>query len=217
MEDPRTQQAQSTAAQSPEAYAQPAQAEAAYQPAQSPPSAFEVAARVARLLFRRLLYLIDALWRLVSPRLGWILVTSFLIGLVGLLSLLLVLPRIVRTGPASDSRVAMISPAASVVDFLRGQQTYDADLMWESFSPDFRAALEEREITREALAQQAESERRAGQRYREAQYVGGVELDDRQTMYFYAVEVVSPTPERNGTFSFVFVVDRDGKIVSVRM
>jgi hypothetical protein len=36
-------------------------------------------------------------------------------------------------------------------------------------------------------------------------------------MYFYAVDVESPAPERNGIFSFVFTVDQNGKIIGLRM
>lgn len=217
MEDTRDQQLNPAAPAGPYqptpqrgVYEQPAAAAPA-------PSALEVVDRLARLLLRRGVHLLYGLWRWVSPRLGWVLLTAFLLSVIGALSMALVLPRLVRGEPTGDLRAALIQPAPSVVDFLRGQQTYDADMMWEAFSPGLQAALEQREITREALAQQAESERQAGQRYRDAEYIGGVDLDGGQRMYFYAVDVDAPTPERSGTFSFIFTVDRDGKIVSVRM
>lgn len=198
----------------PQAAASPELTQAAT--AAAAPSSIEVGGRLVRLLLRRLLLLLDQLWRVLVPRLGWVILTALLLGVIAMLSMLLVLPRLVRT-PSADTRAALIQPADAVVDFLRGQQTYDADLMWESFSPDLRSALEERAITRDALAQQVESERQAGQRYRKFEYVGGITLDSRQRMYFYAVDIESPTPERNGTFSFIFTVDGDGKIISVRM
>jgi hypothetical protein len=181
------------------------------------PSGLEIVSRVLYLLSRRVLYGLYGLWKLVQPRLGWVLLTSFLLGIIGFLGLLLALLRLVSDAPTDDSRTALIPPAPAVVSFLRGQQTYDADLMWESFSPEFQAALEEREITREALAQQAESERQAGQRYGDPEYIGGVAADGSRQMFFFTVEIASPQPERSGTFSMVFTVDGDGKIVSVRM
>jgi hypothetical protein len=181
-------------------------------------SRLDVGARIVELLLRRLARLLIQLWLLVRPRLGWLLLTTFLLGVIAILGLMLIVPRFVGAADdPGDSRVALIQPAASVVDFLRGQQTYDADLMWESFSPELRSALEQQAITRDALAQQVESERQAGQRYRSFEYVGGVELDGRQKMYFYVVEIQSPTPERNGTFSFIFTVDQNDKIISVEM
>lgn len=220
MEDTRDQQHNPAAPPPPATYQPGAPPEGYYQPAAAapaPPSALEVAGRLARLLLRRLLHLLYSLWHWVRPRFGWVLLSTVLLGVIGALSAALVLPRLLRAEPAGDVRAAMLQPAPSVVAFLRGQQTYDADLMWESFSPDLQAALEEREITRDALAQQAESERQAGQRYREAAYIGGVTIDGGQRMYFYAVDIDSPTPERSGTFSFIFTVDSSGKIVSVRM
>lgn len=177
------------------------------------PSALEVAGRVARLLLGRAIWAGEQGWRLVSPRLGWVMLTGFLVGVIGVLSLMLVLPRLVRSGPAADARVAAIAPAAAVEDFLRGQQTYDADMMWESFSAELRQDLEGREITRDTLAERVESERQAGHRYGGPRYIGGVELAGNQRMYFYVVEMTSP--QERGTISFVFTVGSDGKIVSV--
>jgi hypothetical protein len=184
-----------------------------------PVSRLDVGARLAHLLLLRLARLVAQLWLLLRPRLGWLLLTSLLLGVIALLGLMLILPRLVQRAAddPGDARVALIQPADSVLDFLRGQQTYDADLMWQSFSPELRSALEERAITRETLAEQVESERQAGQRYRSFEYVGGVELDGRQKMYFYVVEIQSPAPERSGTFSFIFTVDQNDKIISVEM
>ncbi len=180
------------------------------------PSSATVGVRFTRLLLRRLFWLADQIWRVLQPRLGWVILTSVLLGIIVFLSGLLVVPPLLRSLRAEtqvDQRVALIQPAPSVVDFLRGQQTYDADLMWESFSPSFREELEQRDFTRERLAEQIESERQAGQRYRKYEYVGGLKLDGNRAMYFYAVEVASP--QRESTISFVFTVDANGKIISV--
>lgn len=180
-----------------------------------PPSQLYIASRLARLLVRRALLLAERGWQIALPRLGWLLLTGLLTGVIGVLTLLLVLPRFLQ--PPADTRVAHIQQSDAVVDFLRGQQTYDADLMWEALSPELRDSLETQAITRDSLAQQVESERQAGHRYRSFEYVGGITLDGRQHMYFYAVDVESPAPERNGIFSFVFTVDQNGKIIGLRM
>lgn len=184
-----------------------------------PPSRVEIGGRVVRLLAARALWAGEQGWRLVRPNLGWVLLTALLVGAISFLSLLLLLPRLGlgASEPAADSRVSLIQPAPAVVDFLRGQQTYDADLMWESFSPALREDLEGRDFTRERLAEQMETERQAGQRYRKYDYIGGVELRDRQRMYFYVVEVQAPAQQGTGTrsVSFVFTVGSDGKIVSI--
>lgn len=218
MEEPREQQPVPSAPPQQQAYQQaaPAYTQAAPYQAAGPaaPSPFDTAGRVVRLLAGRGMWAAEQGWRLVEPRLGWVILTGFLVGLIGLLSLLLVVPRLVsgRAEPA-DGRVAAMPPAPAVEDFLRGQQTYDADLMWDSFSPQLRESLEGREITRDALAERVESERQAGRRYSDFKYIGGLALGNRQTMYFYAVDIASP--QEQGTVSFVFTVGGDGKIVSV--
>jgi hypothetical protein len=181
------------------------------------PSPLLVAARLTRLIGLRLLRALLRLWDAAQPRLGWLALTAFLLCVIGVLGALLALPRVMRGAPPADTRTALIPPAQAVTDFLRGQQTYDADLMWDSFSPSLRSSLEQREITRATLAEQVEIERRAGQRYRKVEYIGAVPVDGRETMYFFAVEIQSPAPERSGTFSVVFTVDEDGKISSVKL
>jgi len=185
----------------------------AYAPAPAP-SALDVGARVVRLLVHRAFWYAEQLWLLARPHLGWLILTTFLLGVIAVLSLLLALPRLAREQPA-DIRVSWLQPAPAVVDFLRGQQTYDADLMWNSFSANFQESLQARDFTRETLAEQMEQERRNGQRYRKFEYIGGIRLPDNQAMYFYVVEVSVPQSARTRSISFVFTVDRDGKIVAI--
>lgn len=191
-------------------------AQPAYAPAPAPaPSPLEIGGRVARLLAARGLWATEQAWRVARPRLGWIVLTGLLIGVIGVLSLMLALPRILAGMAAPvDPRVAAMPPAPAVENFLRGQQTFDADLMWESFSAELRESLEGREITRDTLAERIETERQAGQRYSGYKYIGGVRLSGSQAMYFYAVDYSSP--QSRGTLSFVFTVGSDGKIVSVQ-
>ncbi|MFV9502978.1 MAG: hypothetical protein AB4911_00280 [Oscillochloridaceae bacterium umkhey_bin13] len=210
------QPALANAAPPPQSYApQPSysQPSPAYAPA--PASPVDTAARLIRLLAVRAIWAGEQLWRFAEPRLGWLILTSVLMGIIAVLSFLLVLPVLTRAlaGPSADPRVSALVPAPAVVNFLQGQQTYDADLMWESFSPELHALLERRDITRTSFAEQVERERLAGQRYRNPQYIGGIPIDNNRMMYFYAIEVSSAQRSRN--VSYVFTVDGNGKIVSV--
>jgi len=63
-----------------------------------------VAARVARLLFHRAFWYAEQLWLVACPQLGWIILTTFLIGVIGFLSLLLVLPRLARERRRTSAR-----------------------------------------------------------------------------------------------------------------
>ncbi|NJN16215.1 MAG: hypothetical protein HC822_08040 [Oscillochloris sp.] len=180
------------------------------------PSRRDIFGRTVRLLLRRLLYLFVHVGAIVRPRIGWVLLVLFLLGVIGLQSALMVVPRLMAAF-ATDTRAALLVPSASVEQFLEGQSSFNADLMWDSFSPAFQTVLQERGGSREALAAQIESERLAGQRYGAIAYVGGVTIDSEHRRFFYTINVESPTPERNGLFSFIFTVDSDGKILSVKM
>jgi hypothetical protein len=216
MDVTREQSQPAQAPTSPEQYAPPPPAAA-----DAPSAAYsrlEVGDRLARILFRRSLRLLLTGWYAIRPQLAWVVLTTILVGIITVLGMALALPRLLRNAgrDTGDARVALIQPADAVEDFLRAQQTFDADLMWQSFSPELRASLENQAITRDALADYVENERQAGQRYRSFEYVGGVPLDGRQTMYFYVVDVESPEPERSGMISFIFTVNSAGKIISVR-
>lgn len=174
-----------------------------------------VVERVIRLLLRRAAYGLILAGRVIRPRLGWLLLTLFLIGIIGLETIALVAPLFV--GRLSDNRPPAIPLSADVESFLQGQARYDADMMWDAFSPGFQEYLLGQGVSKDDLAAQVENEREGGQKYRKFSYVGGINLQGDQRMYFYAVDIESPQANRNGTFSFVFTVDKDGKIVGLRM
>jgi hypothetical protein len=170
--------------------------------------------RLVRLLVLRLLAGMLGLGRALRPHAGWLAVLGVLGGVIMVQAFLLVAPRIFRSD-TGDNRVALLSPPQAVVSFLEGQSTYNADLMWDAFSPEFQANLMQRGASKESIAAQAEDERLAGRRYRTVSYIGGIQLGDR-SRYYYVVDIDSPQPEQAGSFSFIFTVNRDGKIVGVQ-
>jgi hypothetical protein len=174
------------------------------------------AGRYARLLLRRLLYAGMLIWQALSPRLGWVLAIVFLLGVIGFQSLLLIVPRL-SASSGGDSRAANLPPSAAVEAFIEGQARYDADLMWDALSPQLQEAMADRGASRESLVQQTESERAAGQRYSSATYIGGIPLENSRRRYFYVIDVASPTPDRDGLFTFIFTTDREGKILDLKM
>jgi hypothetical protein len=171
--------------------------------------------RVARLVLRRAAYGLILAGRAIRPRLGWVLLTLFLAGVIGMETMALIAPLFVAK--IADNRPPAIPTSAAVESFLQGQAHYDAEMMWEAFSPRLQASLIDQGISKDQLAAQAKSEHDGGQKYKKFSYVGGVALQGEQTMYFYAVDIESAQANRNGTFSFVFTVDKSGKIVGLRM
>lgn len=171
--------------------------------------------RTTRLVLRRVAYGLILAGRVVRPRLGWLLLTLFLVGIIGVESIALIAPLFVAK--LADNRPPAIPTSTAVESFLQGQARYDAERMWDSFSPQLQAALIDQGVSKEQLAAQAKNEHDGGQRYKKSSYVGGVTLQGGMFMYFYAVDIESSQANRNGTFSFVFTVDKSGKIVDLRM
>lgn len=218
MDEQRAQQSMPPAPSSPGgSFPPPAPGPYATAPAPTmelPPPQRGVFRRMARLLARRMLYASIVVGRVIKPHIGWLLLIVALLGVIGFQAFALILPRILAAGN-SDTRVELIPPAAVVETFLQGQASYNAEMMWETFSPEFQSQLTERSITKESLSAQLESQRLAGQKFRKFDYVGGVDLGSNRHMYFYAVAVDIPASGQSGTISFVFTVNGDGKIVDI--
>jgi hypothetical protein len=182
---------------------------------ETPASQVHTISRFPRLILRRAAYGLIILGGLIKPHIGVVLLVSTLLGVIAFQAIALLAPLVVRQ--ASDSRVALIQPAEAVTQFLQSQREFDVDKMWDSFSPELQAAILDQGASKDDLAQQLESEQEAGQRYRSIEYVGGVNIENNWQMFFYAVEIASSDPRRDGTFSYVFTVDSDGKIIRISL
>lgn len=170
--------------------------------------------RVPRVLLRRFLRAVINIGRILCRYAAGILI-ALLLGVVAIETYWLVQ---VLTPPAEEPatrQTAVLPPAPAVQRFIRGQQTYDATLMWEALGEQLRTTGRERGLSLQSLQNQVEQERQSGQRYVEYEYIGGVNLSDGKSMFFYVVQVESPQPERNGTISYVFTVGTDGKIIHI--
>jgi hypothetical protein len=175
---------------------------------------FTVAVRLARLILIRVVSGLSRGGRALRPHAGWLLALTMLFAIIVAQAFLLVAPRIFRSAN-TDTRVALIPPPAAVVSFLEGQSTYNADMIWEAFSPELQANLSQRGASKELIAAQVEDERLAGRRYRTVSYIGGIQLGER-SRYYYVIDIDSPQPDQAGSFSFIFTVNRDGKIVGIQ-
>jgi hypothetical protein len=171
--------------------------------------------RLPRLLLRRVAYGLIVLGRIIKPRLAFVLVIAVLLGIIAFETIALLAPLFVQR--ATDARVSLIPPSEAVTQFLQGQREFNADKIWDAFSPELQAAIVDQGASKDDLAQQLESEKASGQRYHSIDYVGGVDIENNRRMFFYAVEIASSDPSRSGTFSYVFTVDSDGKIIDISM
>jgi hypothetical protein len=166
--------------------------------------------RTLRLMFRRLLYGTTIVGRVLRPFAGFIVIVLALLGVIGWMSYLLWAP---KEPPPVFKRAESLPPAGAIEAFLQGQQNYDADLMWEAYSPDYQAAQLQRGASKAVLQAQADNQRRRGLQYVHSDYIGGVKLDDGRSMYFYTVDLALDS--QHAKFPYIFTADPTGKIVEV--
>jgi len=174
------------------------------------PGRFLVLRRAIRLMFRRWLYAMTLLFRWMRPVAGFVAVILVLLGVMGWMAAQLWLP---SAGTQRDVRVAPLQPPGAVEAFLQGQQTYNAELMWEAYSPHYQAAQLQRGASKDMLQAQADSQRRRGLQYVHSDYIGGVKLDDGRSMYFYTVDLTLES--QHATLPYIFTADPQGKIVEI--
>jgi len=165
--------------------------------------------RMCRLMLRRLWYGSAVIGRVLRPYAGFVVVVIALLGVIGWMSYLLWAP---KAAPATFERADSLPPAPAVETYIRGQQDYNADMMWDAYSTDYQANQLASGASKATLQAQASGMRSAGIQVVHSDYIGGVQIDGG-SMYFYAIDMAQANQHRQ--FPYVFVADADGKIVNV--
>lgn len=94
-------------------------------------------ARLMRLLLRRVLYNLVLLGRAVRPFALTLAVAFVLLSVIGWMGWQLWGPK--PDGP-TFTRADSIPPAPAVLNYLQGRKTFDADMMWDSFSVEYQTS-----------------------------------------------------------------------------
>lgn len=165
--------------------------------------------RTLRMLLVRLLRGLMVAGRAMRPYAGFIVAIVALLGVVGWMSYMLWGPKEVAQ---TFERAESLPPAAAIETYIKGQQSYNADMMWDAYSTDFQANLLANGASKAMLQQRANNERNRGLKYVGYEYIGGVE-SDTGSMYFYSVDL--SLQNQRGRFPMVFHADADGKIVGI--
>lgn len=211
MENPREQQPVVSGSQLTPNYAVPA-TYAAPQPATSErPSRWLVFRRGVRLLIRRLIYGLVLLFRPLRPIAGFVVVVLALLGVIGWMAFQLWGPAPAET--VGDTRAPLIPPSTAVENYIKGQQNYNAELMWSSLSTESQANQLNGGASKETLQERINQKKTGGLRFSKYEYIGGVQLEQGGNMYVYSVDV--QTPSASGKLPMTFLVDSDGKIVTI--
>ena len=110
---------------------------------------------------------------------------------------------------AADYVPTVAGEPRATASFLRGQQMYDANLMWSLLNEDLARSLRQQGRSVE------EEQRRLDSLIDSAQYIGGYSIPNGHSIHFY---VVQRSGGRTGVEyePFVFTLDSSGKIERVQ-
>jgi len=102
-------------------------------------------------------------------------------------------------------------------NYLKGQQSYDAELMWNSLSED---TVERGRVRGEALAlqqRQLDMARQGGVKLEQFNFVGGHALPDGTSLQFYVVAMRGFAGRADVEYlTYIFTLDRLGKITRIQ-
>jgi len=101
-------------------------------------------------------------------------------------------------------------------DYLRGNQTYNADLVWNSLDSDAQSRISSQGGSRDDLQQQMDAAKQRGVQIAETSYIGGKSLPDGTSMQFYLVGTRQQAGSNIDYQPYMFTLDRDGKIAKVQ-
>src|SRR5215212_10810167 len=93
--------------------------------------------RLCRLMLRRLWYGGVVVGRALRPFAATLVVAIVLLGVIGWMSYLLWGP---KAAPATFQRANSLPPLPAVETFIKGQQDYNADMMWDAYSTSYQAS-----------------------------------------------------------------------------
>lgn len=163
--------------------------------------------RTLRLLLRRALYGLALLGRALRPYAALLAIIVVLLGVIGWMSIQLWWP---ADAASRDTRVNAMAPAPAVENFIRGQQGFNAELMWNAFSASYQAAQLQKGSSKETLQAAVDQQRESGLRYAKYDYIGGVPADDGGHLFFYSLQLAASSQQVR--VPLVFGVDKDGRI-----
>jgi hypothetical protein len=140
---------------------------------------------------------------------------GWLAGLVLIIAAIVVAPMYIGSIPGVANLRPPSAPNATE-DYLRGNQTYNADLVWNSLDSDAQSRLTSQGGSRDDLQQQMDAAKQKGVQIAEMSYIGGKSLPDGTSMQFYLVGIRQQAGSSIDYQPYMFTLDRDGKIAKVQ-
>ena len=109
------------------------------------------------------------------------------------------------------------SPPTATENYLKGTETYNAELVWSSLSDEAVNRYRNRGGSLQTMQGQMEQARQAGTQVGEITYIGGQALPDGTSLHFYTVLARGSESRGEAEYvPYVFTLDRSGKISRVQ-
>ena len=99
-------------------------------------------------------------------------------------------------------------------NYIRGQQIYDAKLIWNAYSDRAVQSLQSQGATVDVLQRQLDRSKQQGAQIQKAQYVGSYPIPNG-SMHFYVITRTGRTRGDVTYVPYVFTLDSGGKIDNV--
>jgi hypothetical protein len=118
--------------------------------------------------------------------------------------------------PVALPRGSAASSSSAAESFLKGNQTYDATLVWDSLSDESHKRFEAAG-GQQAIQAQLNAARDRGIKFEQVSYIGKQDLPDGTSMQFFLVARRTPlTGSQVEYVPYVFTIDQSGKIANVQ-
>jgi hypothetical protein len=118
-------------------------------------------------------------------------------------------------GGIGGMRTESNAPTATE-EYMRGNQQYDAKLVWDSISDEQQGQLQAIGKTVDSLQKEMTDARDRGYKVEDVSFVGGRQLPDGTSMAFYLVGVRQDSKSSLEYVPFLFTLDAGGKIARVQ-
>ncbi|MGH2363353.1 MAG: hypothetical protein ACRDHX_01720 [Chloroflexota bacterium] len=110
-----------------------------------------------------------------------------------------------------------VAPARSVAaeNFIKGQTTFDATLMWQGLSSSLKQTLTQKGTSVQSLQAQLDQNKQAGAKVEGASFGGGVTEPNGSRVYLYVITMEAPGSQGPVSQTYVLTVDTTDKITQV--
>jgi len=140
---------------------------------------------------------------------------GWLVGIVVIIGVIVAVPMFLPSIPGVANLRGNTAPAATQ-DYLKGNQDYNADLVWNSLNNAAQSKLRDQGGSLDDLQKQMETAKSQGIKLEEVSYIGGKVQPDGTSIQFYLIGIRQQTRSDLDYQPYMFTLDRDGKIAKVQ-